>query len=99
MASPSPSHNKSFTWVCFLLIKMNTDPLSTFICNSELTIDFNENAKVYVDIKVDGSGKVVDAGIARGTTTSNSSLRSIGQHPRNVQVVGSSPIIGSEINN
>ena len=39
--------------------------------------EFNENAKVYVDIKVDGNGKVTDAGIARGTTTSNSSLRSI----------------------
>jgi hypothetical protein len=39
--------------------------------------DFNENAKVYVDIKVDASGKVTEAGIARGTTTSNSSLRSI----------------------
>jgi outer membrane biosynthesis protein TonB len=42
-----------------------------------MTDDFNENAKVYVDIKVNASGKVVDAGIARGTTTSNSSLRSI----------------------
>ena len=39
--------------------------------------DFNENAKVYVDIKVDGNGKVTDAGIARGTTTSSSSLRNI----------------------
>ena len=39
--------------------------------------DFNENAKVYVDIKVNGSGIVTSAGIARGTTTSNSSLRSI----------------------
>ncbi len=39
--------------------------------------DFNENAKVYVDIKVDAGGKVTDAGIARGTTTSNSSLRTI----------------------
>jgi len=39
--------------------------------------DFNENAKVYVDIKVDANGKVTEAGIARGTTTSNSSLRSI----------------------
>ena len=39
--------------------------------------DFNENAKVYVDIKVDAGGKVTDAGIARGTTTSNSSLRAI----------------------
>jgi len=42
-----------------------------------MTDDFNENAKVYVDIKVDGNGKVVEAGIARGTTTSNSSLRNI----------------------
>lgn len=39
--------------------------------------DFNESARIYVDIKVDGSGKVTDAGIARGTTTSNSSLRNI----------------------
>jgi TonB family protein len=39
--------------------------------------DFNENAKVYVDIKVDASGRVTDASIARGTTTSNSNLRSI----------------------
>jgi outer membrane biosynthesis protein TonB len=39
--------------------------------------DFNENAKVYVDIKVDGNGKVTNAGIARGTTTSNGSLRNI----------------------
>jgi outer membrane biosynthesis protein TonB len=39
--------------------------------------DFNENAKVYVDIKVDASGKVTSAGIAKGTTTSNSTLRSI----------------------
>ncbi len=39
--------------------------------------DFNENAKVYVDIKVNAAGKVTEASIARGTTTSNSSLRSI----------------------
>ncbi len=39
--------------------------------------DFNENANVYVDIKVDASGRVTEASIARGTTTSNSSLRSI----------------------
>jgi len=39
--------------------------------------DFNENAKVYVDIKVDASGKVTSAGIAKGTTTSNSALRNI----------------------
>ena len=42
-----------------------------------MTDDFNENAKVYVDIKVDGNGKVVEAGISRGTTTSNSALRNI----------------------
>ncbi|HEX7458572.1 MAG TPA: hypothetical protein VF301_09070, partial [Ginsengibacter sp.] len=42
-----------------------------------MTDDFNESAKVYVDIKVNASGKVTDAGIARGTTTSNSSLRNI----------------------
>ncbi|MEO6219038.1 MAG: hypothetical protein ABIO81_01325 [Ginsengibacter sp.] len=39
--------------------------------------DFNENAKVYVDIKVDAAGRVIDASIARGTTTSNGSLRNI----------------------
>ena len=42
-----------------------------------MTDDFNENAKVYVDIKVNASGHVTEDGIARGTTTSNSSLRSI----------------------
>ena len=42
-----------------------------------MTDDFNESAKVYVDIKVNAGGKVTDAGIARGTTTSNSSLRNI----------------------
>lgn len=39
--------------------------------------DFNENAKVYVDIKVNSTGVVTNAAIARGTTTANSSLRSI----------------------
>ncbi len=39
--------------------------------------DFNENAKVYVEIKVDASGRVTEATIARGTTTSSSSLRNI----------------------
>ncbi|MDP4283701.1 MAG: hypothetical protein Q8891_04720 [Bacteroidota bacterium] len=39
--------------------------------------DFNENAKVYVDIKVNAAGKVTSAGIAKGTTTSNSTLRNI----------------------
>lgn len=39
--------------------------------------DFNENARVYVDIQIDGSGRVVQASIARGTTTSNGSIRSI----------------------
>ena len=37
--------------------------------------DFNENAKVYVDIQVNSSGSVTSAVISRGTTTSNSSLR------------------------
>lgn len=39
--------------------------------------DFNENAVVYVEIKVNASGKVTSASIARGTTTSNSNLRNI----------------------
>jgi len=39
--------------------------------------DFNENAKVYVDIKVNSSGAVTSASIAKGTTTANSNLRSI----------------------
>jgi outer membrane biosynthesis protein TonB len=39
--------------------------------------DFNENAKVYVDINVDASGKVTSAVISRGTTTSNTTLRNI----------------------
>ncbi|MEO6820707.1 MAG: hypothetical protein ABI204_13330, partial [Ginsengibacter sp.] len=42
-----------------------------------MTDNFNENAKVYVDIKVDASGKVTAASIAKGTTTSNTSLRNI----------------------
>ncbi len=42
-----------------------------------MTDDFNENAKVYVDITVNASGQVTSALIARGTTTSNASLRSI----------------------
>ena len=39
--------------------------------------DFNENAKVYVDIKVNAAGTVTSAVVAKGTTTSNSELRSI----------------------
>ena len=39
--------------------------------------DFNENAKVYVDIKVNSAGTVTSAVIAKGTTTSNGNLRSI----------------------
>jgi len=40
--------------------------------------DFNENGTVYVDIVVDANGNVTDANInPRGTTTTNSSLRSI----------------------
>lgn len=42
-----------------------------------MTDDFNENAKVYVDIVVNPAGKVISAEIARGTTTSNANLRSI----------------------
>ncbi|HET7118862.1 MAG TPA: hypothetical protein VFI29_20390, partial [Hanamia sp.] len=37
--------------------------------------DFNENAKVYVDIQVNAAGKVTSAVVSRGTTTSNPSLR------------------------
>lgn len=39
--------------------------------------NFNENAKVYVDIKVNAAGKVTSAAIAKGTTTSNSTLTNI----------------------
>ncbi len=42
-----------------------------------MTDNFNENAKVYVDIVVTPSGKVINPSIARGTTTTNSRLRSI----------------------
>jgi len=37
--------------------------------------DFNESAKVYVDIQVNAAGTVTSAVVSRGTTTSNSSLR------------------------
>ncbi|MBS1736380.1 MAG: hypothetical protein JSS98_07175 [Bacteroidetes bacterium] len=43
----------------------------------DMTDDFNENAKVFVDIKVDGNGKVTSSSIAKGTTTSNRLLRNI----------------------
>lgn len=39
--------------------------------------EFNETAKVYVDIMVDAAGSVVSASVARGTTTSNGTLTSI----------------------
>lgn len=40
--------------------------------------DFNENAKVAVDIRVDRSGKVLSANInPRGTTTTNAGIRAI----------------------
>jgi len=39
--------------------------------------DFNENAKVYVDIVVNPAGRVIAANIGRGTTTSNANLRNI----------------------
>lgn len=58
--------------------------------------DFNENAKVYVDIKVDGSGKVTAASIARGTTTSNSNLRSIAlQKARQLKFPASDNVVES----
>lgn len=40
--------------------------------------DFNENAKIAVDIKVDAGGTVVEASFQpRGSTTSDPSLRAI----------------------
>ncbi len=39
--------------------------------------DFDENAKVYIDIQYNSSGSFVSATIARGTTTSNSRILSI----------------------
>lgn len=39
--------------------------------------EFNENAKIYVDISVNASGSVTDASVARGSTSSNSSLINI----------------------
>ncbi len=40
--------------------------------------DFNENAKVAVDIKVDGNGNVISASFQpRGSTTTNANMRSI----------------------
>ena len=58
--------------------------------------DFNENAKVYVDIKVDGSGKVTAASIARGTTTSNPNLRSIAlQKARQLKFPASDNVVES----
>ena len=58
--------------------------------------DFNEDAKVYVDIKVDGSGKVTAASIARGTTTSNPNLRSIAlQKARQLKFPASDNVVES----
>lgn len=42
-----------------------------------MTDDFNEYAKVYVDIMVNADGKVTTATISIGTTTANSKLRNI----------------------
>lgn len=39
--------------------------------------DFNENARVYVDITVNNAGKVVSAVVGRGTSTTNATLRTI----------------------
>ena len=52
--------------------------------------DFNENAKVYVNIKVNAAGTVTSAAIAKGTTTSNSSLRNIAiQKAKQLKFTGS----------
>ncbi len=37
--------------------------------------DFNEKAKVFVDIQVNAAGKVISAVVSRGTTTSNPTIR------------------------
>lgn len=37
-----------------------------------MTDEFNENAKIYVSIKVDGAGKVISASVSKSTTTNNS---------------------------
>ena len=39
--------------------------------------DFNENAKVYIDIRYNASGSFVSSTVSRGTTTSNSKILSI----------------------
>lgn len=49
-----------------------------FLRYPTFTDDFNENAKVAVDITVNASGNVIDAAInPRGTTTTNQGIRSI----------------------
>ena len=39
--------------------------------------DFNEDAKVYVDVSVDGSGNVLSSSIAKGTSTTNQNIQNI----------------------
>ena len=39
--------------------------------------DFTENAKVYMDVRYDGSGRFISAGLVKGTTTSNSTILGI----------------------
>jgi outer membrane biosynthesis protein TonB len=39
--------------------------------------DFNENAKVYIDIRYNAAGNFVSSTVSRGTTTSNSKILSI----------------------
>ena len=39
--------------------------------------DFNENAKVYLDVKYSASGTYISSAIAKGTTTSNSTITGI----------------------
>jgi outer membrane biosynthesis protein TonB len=49
-----------------------------FTAYPSFTDDFNENAKVAVDIKVDAGGRVISAVVnPRGTTTTNQNIRSI----------------------
>jgi hypothetical protein len=47
------------------------------------TDNFNENAKVYVDVKYNSSGSVISTTIAKGTTTSNSNIIGIAKRKAN----------------
>ena len=39
--------------------------------------DFNENARVYLDVKYNSAGEFINASVAKGTTTSNNTVLSI----------------------